>query len=174
MGRNNGAKVAKNDLILFLDADVIIRKDFLEKNVKEITKNRLGTAGVYSKSIQKRSVSSIFISILNFVHLISERICPVIMGYCIFVRKNVFNKIEGFNEKIIFNEDVDFVRRASKISKFRMLNSVPVGVSMRRYEVVGYLKMGVLYIFYQLRIALWGHFKKEFGYFKINYKGIKK
>ncbi|MBW2981728.1 glycosyltransferase, partial [Candidatus Woesearchaeota archaeon] len=43
-GRNNGARAAKNDLLLFLDADVILPKDFLEKNIKEFKERRLDCA----------------------------------------------------------------------------------------------------------------------------------
>src|SRR6266702_7918120 len=34
-GRNNGAKLATSELILFLDADVMLPADFLQKTVKE-------------------------------------------------------------------------------------------------------------------------------------------
>ena len=41
VGRNNGAKVAKGYLLLFLDADFILPEGFLKNLVQEIKKKRL-------------------------------------------------------------------------------------------------------------------------------------
>ena len=44
VGRNNGAKVAKGDLLLFLDADLKLSKDYLKDAVEEFNREGLGIA----------------------------------------------------------------------------------------------------------------------------------
>src|SRR3989344_2012771 len=45
--RNEGAKVAVGQTLLFLDADVVLPKEFLEKCNKEISIRRLSIAAAY-------------------------------------------------------------------------------------------------------------------------------
>src|SRR3989344_4462300 len=45
VGRNNGAKAAKGDILLFLDADSLIEKDFLKNCLGDIQKRNLDVAG---------------------------------------------------------------------------------------------------------------------------------
>lgn len=173
-GRNNGAKNAKYDLLLFLDADVILNKYFLERNILEFKKRRLDIAGVYSKPIESNLLSLFYVFLINFFERMFQKTLPVMMGYCIFVKKNIFDKINGFDESLTFNEDTDFIRRSCKNGKFRMLESVSILISMRRFEIIGYLSQGVIYLYYHVKIFVFGKIKKEIGYFNINYNSLKK
>ena len=47
IGRNNGAKAAKGDILLFLDADSLIGKDFVKDSLKDIEIRKLDVAGCY-------------------------------------------------------------------------------------------------------------------------------
>ena len=47
IGRNNGAKIAKGDILLFLDADSIIEKDFISNALIYMKKRKLDVAGSY-------------------------------------------------------------------------------------------------------------------------------
>lgn len=169
-GRNNGAKKAKFDLLLFLDADVLLHKDFLKKNVNEFNEKKLDIAGVYSEPIEKSFISNLYISIMNFVQKISQKVYPLMPGYCLFVKKKPFDKVNGFDEKIIFNEDTDLIQRIAKTSKFRMLKSKKIKMSMRRFKVVGYFKMALIYIWYHLLRLFRVKYLNVKWYFDINYR----
>ena len=46
VGRNSGASIAKGEYLLFLDADMYIKPDFLEKSMKEMKNRELDMASV--------------------------------------------------------------------------------------------------------------------------------
>ena len=52
VGRNNGAKVAKGEYLLFLDSDLKLTEDYLAKVIYEFKMERLGIA-ITQTPIQK-------------------------------------------------------------------------------------------------------------------------
>ena len=56
----------------------------------------------------------------------------------IFCSKNIFNKIQGFNEELDKYENGDFVERARKHARFIFSNKYVI-TSMRRYEKLGFI-----------------------------------
>ena len=56
LGRNTGAALAHHEHLLFLDADVRVSSDFLEKAMRHIDTKQLETAGAYlsPKGLPKR------------------------------------------------------------------------------------------------------------------------
>ena len=68
-GKNEGAKIAKGSLLLFLDADTILPKGFIEKFLKEFYKKKLSIAGfvlVPEKGIRAEVFFYLFYKILFF------------------------------------------------------------------------------------------------------------
>jgi len=70
---------------------------------------------------------------------------PYAMGACIITRKDVFDRIKGFDETIRVNEDAEYCQRASKHGKFRIFPQA-ILVSTRRFDKEGYFKMGAKYV----------------------------
>lgn len=54
-GKNEGAKVAKGDILLFLDADVILEPGFLKKSLAEFNKRKLWIASFYLAPVDKKN-----------------------------------------------------------------------------------------------------------------------
>lgn len=147
IGRNNGAKIAKGEYLLFLDADMYIEPNFLEKSIKEIKSKELDMASVkllpYFHDLGK--ISKITKSFDKFVYLAYNQIIsayqytskPFANGGSIFVKKELFDKLEGFDESLGLWEDWDFTIRASKKGKFRFLKDSKAYHSMRRFEKDG-------------------------------------
>ncbi|MFA5020265.1 MAG: glycosyltransferase [Candidatus Pacearchaeota archaeon] len=111
-GRNNGAKIAKGKYLLFLDADSTMSKDFLEVNMKEFKTSKKGVGTVEVKPISNRYFDKIFFKFYDIWSKLMLKISPHCAGCGIFVKKNVFKKLNGFDEKIVFAENHDFTRRA--------------------------------------------------------------
>ena len=137
-GRNEGAKIARGDLFLFLDADIIIPEDFLEKSLGEFKKRKLDVASYCLIPQTDNSLIKFAFNLLyNWLILILQNILPhAAMG--ILVKREVFDRVGGFNEEIKMAEDHFFARQASKFSKFGVINSTKIYITLRRYEKDGY------------------------------------
>jgi len=168
--RNNGAKAASNDIILFLDADVILpAPDFLKRTLFEFNKNDFGIATCEFYPISERIIDKLFHQVANFYLKKTHTLMPHIPGFCIFVKKNIHEKINGFDETLKLAEDHDYASRASKISKFGFLKSYPILVSVRRLERDGRFNILAKYALCEAHILLKGPiksdiFKYTFGY----------
>ena len=122
-GRNEGAKIAKGDLFLFLDADVILPESFLEKVLREFRERKLDVAAFCLDSqTEKKSEKFLFNFFYNWPIIIFEKILSH-GTQAILVKKEIFEKVNGFDESIKFAEDHSFVRRIKKIGKFGIIKS---------------------------------------------------
>lgn len=121
LGRNTGVKLAKYERILFLDADVHLQKDFLSLALMELKEQKLSVAGVYLKAYELSKIYTAGYSIFNVGMLLSQFVFPTAVGACIFSTKSLHTQLDGFDETITLCEDCDYVKRASKLTKFRML-----------------------------------------------------
>jgi len=172
--RNNGAKVAINDTILFLDADVILpAPDFLKKTLFEFNKNNFGIATCEFYPMSEKLIDKILHQAANFYLKKTHNIMPHIPGFCIFVKKDIHEKINGFDESLKLAEDHDYAQRASKIGNFGFLKSYPIIVSIRRLERDGHFNILKKYALCEAHIFFWGPiksdiFKYSFGYPKEN------
>lgn len=133
-GRNLGAKIAKGDILLFLDADVKIGKDFLENALKELKDRNLQVSGCYVNTDTKNVFDGFVHKILNGWFFLMQFIYPHMVGHCIFSTKRIHNKLHGFDQTILFAEDMDYVNRSKKFCRFRILRSVRIIASTRRFE----------------------------------------
>jgi len=162
-GRNNGTRVAKSDLLLFLDADVLMQKNFLKFCVDEIRRKQLGTATCYARPLSKNILDIIAFEIGNFWIRLLKRLKPYASGFCIFALKKVHNKIRGFDESLKYGEDSHYVERAAKIAKFDVINRV-IFTSVRRFEKEGRLKCFAKYIYLTFYRLFKGEVREDVHY----------
>lgn len=169
-GRNNGAKKAKGDILLFLDADVVLKDaSFLTSTIKEFTKRRLDIATCMPEPISSKKLDHVLHEMYNAYAKLLEAVLPHTPGFCIFIKPEIHKKINGFDESIKLAEDHDYARRAVKYGKFGLLVSKKIPVSIRRMDKDGRFKIALKYIFCELHMLTFGSvknnlFKYEFGY----------
>ncbi|MFC1639009.1 glycosyltransferase, partial [Patescibacteria group bacterium] len=146
-GRNAGAAAAKGDILLFLDADVILPDPrFLEDTVREFETRRLGAATCKVQPMSAKKVDYIMHEAFNYFMWVSAAVRPHAPGFCIFARKDVHDRIGGFDPDIKLAEDHDYVERAGAVSKFGILKSHKVPVSVRRLDRDGRFKTAIKYL----------------------------
>ena len=165
-GRNEGTKIAKGDLFLFLDADTILLANFFEKILKESKERNLDVASFYLEpQTKKRFEKFLFEAFYNLPILILEKFLAH-GAQAILVKKEVFEKVGGFDEKIKFSEDHSFVRKAKKISNFGILKKVRVLSSLRRFEKEGWIKTYFKYLLAEIYMIFFGDIKKDIFKYK--------
>lgn len=136
-GRNRGAEVASGEYLFFFDADVIIPDFFLEKAVAEMEKRSLSIATCEFRPDSDLRLDKSMFHFANLTVKIGQYMDPHAAGFAIFIKKDLFEKIGGFDETLKLAEDHDLVSRAAKHKKFRVLNDVYLVVSIRRLEKEG-------------------------------------
>ncbi|WCE30914.1 glycosyltransferase [Vibrio sp. SCSIO 43137] len=145
LGRNQGALIAKNQRLLFLDADVRLDSEFLEKADHELEKSGLEVAGVYMNGKGLSPLHRAGYSLFNAGFFVTQFIFPTAVGACIFSSKRVHKAIGGFDEKIYLCEDCDYVKRASKTWRFRFL-PLSFRFDSRRLDQDGIFKTAFVYL----------------------------
>lgn len=151
--RNNGASHAKNDWLIFFDADVEIEKNFIQGIQSHIQTNNLDALTVWNRP-KTNNIKGVFtLALLNTSMTIFQKIKPAANGPCIIMKKNLFESLNGFDDSIFFGEDFDIIQRAHKIgAKFAVFTTPILYVSTRRFEKEGLLtsfSKSIKALFYQ-------------------------
>ena len=138
VGRNNGAKAAEGDILIFLDSDLMLTRDYLVDVVEEFEEEELGISITQMTPLSEKKSDVILHDLANWFMIAVEKIKPHGAGcYGIIVKKSLHDYLGGFDESLDFGEDSEYIERVSKISKFRVLRKPKIGVSTRRLEEEG-------------------------------------
>ena len=138
VGRNNGAKVAKGEYLLFLDSDLKLTDDYLRDVLYEFKMEHLGIAISQMIPMSNKVEDKLFHDFANYFMISVEKIKPHGAGcYGIIAKKELHDKCEGFDESLTFGEDTDYIERLAKEEPFRVLRNAKIGVSTRRLEEEG-------------------------------------
>lgn len=176
VGRNNGAKIAKGNVLLFLDADVVLPKHFLKMTLSEFIARRADVATCFMRPLTNRKTDIALHNLANYYMRITRKVYPHAPGFCIFSRKGIHERIKGFNSKLKLSEDHDYVRRAAKFGRFKILHSETIPVSVRRFDKDGRLNVSAKYFLVELYMLVKGNitsdiFNYKFGYTDNHNKG---
>jgi len=170
VGRNNAAKAAKGDILLFLDADIQFDKNFLKNTIKEFEERNLNVAGCYIRPLGNNIIDKIFFEIFNLWIFITQFFYPNASGSGIFCKKWLHKKVQGFDETIKLSEDMDYVKKCSRYGKFRILRTAKSYVSMRRFEKEGRFKVGLKLFLSALYRLFFGEIRSDVFKYNLRYK----
>ncbi|HIH05500.1 TPA: glycosyltransferase [Candidatus Woesearchaeota archaeon] len=151
--RNAGAWKAQAERLLFMDADVTIGSDFLKKAMGELEERGLQVSGCCLVPDSRKLFDRLGHHLLNGWFQAMQYVWPHMVGQCIFSTRAIHRKLKGFDSTILFAEDNDYVNRASTLARFRILRSVRVISSTRRFESENSIVLGMKYAlcpFYRL------------------------
>ena len=150
---NEGAQVAKGEILLFLHADTELPSNALRLIATAMREKRY-VAGAFDLGI--KSERSIF-RIIESVASLRSRITRIPFGdQAIFVRKDYFDKIGGYKD-IPIMEDVEIMGRIKNLGDRIAIIKQKINTSPRRWEkegVVGCtLRNWLLQVLYLLRVS---------------------
>lgn len=135
-GRNDGAKLARGEWLLFFDADVDIDDpDFMKKLTSGAEEKSWATSSGQLK-VRGNSLLGKMGHSQGYLNLMAHTKHPIMQGYCILTKKDVFEANKGFNEKIHYGEDNDYATRTAKYG-FGFVKNATYYVDPRRYEQEG-------------------------------------
>jgi len=162
--RNLGAQKSSAEYLVFLDADVQIPSNFLSQIHHFLLENpNVKFASTWIIPDSNNQADKAMATVVNFVLELSRTIDkPMIPGFNIIIKKDTFQKIGGFNEKVKLAEDHDLAQRLHKknISP-TFLKSPKLTASFRRLRREGTLTIMRKYAQATSKILLEGPITKD-------------
>jgi len=172
-GRNEGAKIARGNLFLFTDADNIFTSpNFLYDLIKQFRERNLGSASflIYSDGNRLDKILYLF---YNLWVKLTQNLLPHATN-SVLVRRDIHQKIGGFDEKIKIAEDQEYVRRAVRYGKFGFIEVDPVLNSCRRYRAQGRIKTYLKYFLSGMVMFFSGPIKSDIFKYRFDYQKVLK
>ena len=159
-GRNEGARHASGELLLFLDADAVITGN-LQGALDEFEAKKLDVSSCFLQTSSKTKIAKILYEIVyNFPVRILENTLPHGADFML-ARKTIHERIGGFDEDVRMSEDHDYMRRGAKEGRFGFVRRVQVITSPRRYEQDGWIGGGLKFLACELYMVFVGPVKSD-------------
>ncbi len=149
---NFGAKNANFDILYFLHCDTFPPQNFDCSIVNEIKIGNL--SGCFKMKFDNDHI------VLKVSQWFTQFNFKLFRGgdQSLFVEKQLFKKLNGFNENLTIYEDNEFIFRLYQSSKFRVIQKNVI-TSSRRYKKNGFWKLQ--FYFFIIHIKFWFGINQE-------------
>ena len=146
-GRNDGARVAKGDFLVFLDADCSIPNpdEFFTRAFTDFKKYNLTALTSWLMVLpEEATFVDNFIGFLdNSYQLILNNVLHIgaARGEFQMMTREAFDRVGGFNESLVASEDFEMFYRLSRIGKTRLDRNLIMYHTGRRAHHTGWPKL---------------------------------
>jgi len=134
---NTASRMSKQDILVFLHADVIPPKNFIQDIENTIDSGY--DAGFFSYRFDKKSI---FLQI-NAYFTAKDGIFTGGGDQCLFIKKEAFETLGGFDERQVLMEDFEFFKRMKNKGLRYTIVKNDLIVSARKYKDNSYLKINL-------------------------------
>jgi glycosyltransferase involved in cell wall biosynthesis len=149
-GRNAGARLAKGDVIVFINGDTV--PDDLDRFTSCVVafarrQGRYARASALACPVrfrrgEERLPDILFHTFYNtYVHLLSILRIGAGRGECQVVRRDVFERVGGYRAELVAGEDFDLFARIGVRARVRFASELLVLESPRRFRKFGYFRV---------------------------------
>lgn len=139
-GRNRGAREARADTMVFVDADCVVPPDLLDD-----VRLALADASVVGGATRFRPADgtlgerTLFFFANAYQGAMISWGFPHNAGFCFFFRRSAFDRLDGLREDLFLNETHDIALRSRSLGRFVSL-PISVSTSMRRFRKNGFAR----------------------------------
>ncbi len=161
-GRNLGASIANGEILIFINCDTVpnnIHKFFECISTWAAKEKNYGALAFAVRCFpdEEKLKDKIFYFLHNkYVKLLNKIGIGMGRGECQVVRKDIFDKVGGYNPKISAGEDFDLYRRIAKVSKIKFVDDIFVYESPRRFRRYGYIKTLLIWLLNAIYVIFLG------------------
>jgi GT2 family glycosyltransferase len=146
MGRNRGAQESEGDVLIFFNADTCVTdmSSFISNALKILKDEKIAAIAcpIYVFPEEEIFMDKLFHGTYNkYVEVLDKFFMGMGRGECHIVRKSLFEKVNGYNEKLFAGEDYDLYKRLKKHGKIHFAKEMIVYESPRRYRKFGYARV---------------------------------
>lgn len=152
-GRNLGAQSAHGEFLVFIDADVIIpdiNKFFMKAIHCFNTDQKLKALTVFLKVLPEhaRFLDKAFFAIVNRLYQVLNNVFHqgAASGEFQMYRKNTFDRLGGYNPKLVVGEDNELFHRISQVGRTKIATDLFVMHTSRRAHAVGWAHLLLLWL----------------------------
>ena len=142
--RNTGAEAASGDVLVFIDADTIVRPGVFEKVIAAMSDDRcLGGSGAAEyEQIDSRLLVVWFMLLWPLI----GKLAKMHGGALQFCRAEIFREIGGYDTTIYVGEDIDFHWRLDRLARdthcrTAFIEEPKVLTSSRRWNRMGLVRL---------------------------------
>lgn len=165
-GRDVGAKLAKGEVLGFVDADTMVSNTWVEGLVEELVEKKHVACSGPLESIEKDSMKiNLFYSVWNTQTPLSALLhFPILPGFNFGARKKEFFKVGGFPEKNMICEDMELSLRLGFIGRVGFNKKMSVKTSSRRQREIPihrHIYSGIRYALTRKSMT-WNEYRKDF------------
>jgi len=148
--RNSGAKMAKGDILLFVDSDVVIQANTIEQVAMDFLKHPdiVAVFGSYDDCPPAADVLSQFRNLFHhFIHQNSNEDAKTFWAGCGAIYREVFLELNGFNDSHYTKpsiEDIELGTRIWKMGYKIMLDKDLQVKHLKQWSWIGWLKTDII------------------------------
>ena len=145
-GRNKGAEAAEGNVLIFLNGDVrisdiekffdLIENDFVNSGYAAMT------FAVTIFPAERKFIDTAFMNFYNnYFYLLNLIGLGMGRGECQVIRRSIFKRFGGYDEKLFAGEDFDLFKRIRREKDILFERKLKIYESPRRYRKYGHWKI---------------------------------
>lgn len=134
--RQAASAMAKGEIIAATDADTLVPRNWLKMIVEDLSQEKIvgvtGPVRTYDRNLWHKFVFMVSFEIYYLMGIFSRQ--TYFSGMNFAIKKDIFDKIGGFNHVLKAGEDTDLANRASRFGKIIYDRRITVLTSNRRLK----------------------------------------